>query len=525
MTGESRLRRLSHEQWANTVIDLLRLPEGEGTELTRELATSFRDDPTLEGYPFSGQASAMLVDSPLFLAYQRAAASLAEHVSSNDETREALGLDLGQASDDEAVRDFIRAFGLRAHRQPLSDEDVERYFEVYQFGQAAYEGDPSVVSGVRLLLQSFLQSPWFVFRVETTVAAGEGATAGEALTELSPFERATRLSYFLWESMPDDELLAAAETGELSEPEVFQEQVERLARDQRAEAALYRFLVEYFEVETFGVVKPMKDAYANTSNAFGPSAQHETELFLQREVVEEGGGVRELLTSNRSYVNAEMALVYGLEGTFGEGFTPVELSAFERPGVLTRAGFLSRNARNLDPDTIHRGIFVARELSCLDIPAPPAEVPNLPETSGLSNREVIVALTEQPDTVCRNCHEPVINPFGFAFEHYGVAGEYRETDDGDPVDASANVLVDGESAPVNGAAELMVTLAESEQVHRCIADKLMSFAQGRSSDERDAEIIGELLERSRDEEAPFQELVMHIAFSDAFRVRREANEE
>jgi hypothetical protein len=235
-------------------------------------------------------------------------------------------------------------------------------------------------------------------------------------------------------------------------------------------------------------------------------------------VVFGGGGIADVLTSTQAFVNQDLAAIYGLSGDFGPELEAVALDGTERAGFLTRAGFLSVNATLRDPDPIHRGVFANLRLLCRQI----AAVPNLPDDLmpvGNTNRERIESINGV-GTCGEGCHAHVINPLGFALEHYDAIGRWRGEDNGFPVDsADTYVFEDGRMIMFQDGVDLSAQLAEAPEVHACYAGQLLEFVAGRELDGADQPLLDRLTEMSRAERRPVKELVVTILSSRSFRFR------
>jgi hypothetical protein len=495
---------LTHEQWERTVVDLFRLEDPTG------LTEGLREDPGDGAFLFDNNGRDLSVDEALWGGYQRAASELAARVATDPGRLDRILPD-GSRDRDHAEA-FVRRFGLRAHRRPLTDPEVGEYLTLYDAAPGLYADMAPFEAGVRLVLEAFLQSPFFLYRTELSDEARDGLVA------LDGWEIASRLSYFLWSSMPDAELFALAEAGDLRDPAVVAEQARRMLREPRAEDVVVRFHQQLLGVEAYRSIRPSETFFPEVAQDLGELAARENELFLRSELVERGGGLGALLTSPRSFVNDDLAAVYGLEGSYGDELVPAELDPDRRPGVFTRVGFLAKNATSRDPDPIHRGVFLAERFNCIQISAPPDDIPPLPEPSGRTNREAIEELTEQPGTVCRSCHEPTINPFGFPFESYDATGGWRTEDRGYAVDPTAAPLIDGEATPVEGAPGLIHAMAASRSVHECYAQHLVEFAFGQEVAPEDRILVQRLGHLSLDD-AGVYELLVELATSRAFLMR------
>lgn len=511
----SRFRRLTHREWEQTTRDLLRLGETPG------LSTTFRLDPKQSGYLFEGNGDALEVDQNLWNSYQVAAAELAARVTADEELLLAILPPADDLDEDERAELFIEEFGARAHRHPLTDAQAEAYWALYERGKTAYSEVSGFVAGVRLVLEGFLQSPFFLYRVE------ESSSALGDLIPLDAYERASRLSYFLWATMPDDELFSAAADGGLNDTAGLRAQAARMIEDERAGDMLTHFFERVLEVERYQAIAPSPSKFPDVTEALPGSATSETAGFVLSAMYEKAGNLRDLLTSTTTVVDAELARIYGLDGDFDVAFQSADLDRQERRGVLTQVGFLASHATSSEPDPIHRGVFVARRVACIEISAPPDGVPPLPpSTADKTNRQLVAEHTEAEGTACRNCHAEFINPFGFAFENYDAVGAYRDMDGDFPVDSSAVVWLDGEQVSVGSAVDLAEALAESQQVHDCFSGHLLAYALGRPRSGTDAELVQTLSELSLDQAVPFRDLMVEVsvAITELGRARPEAEE-
>lgn len=498
-SDSSRYRRLTHAEWERTTRDLLGLGAETG------LSEDFRADPKQAGYLFASQGYALEVDQLLSSAYQQAASSLARTIAqSATELARVVG---GVTQDSAGARLFIETFGARAHRRPLAPEQIERYLALYALGTTSYSDQTGFAAGVRLVIEAMLQSPHFLYRAEGSTAANG------SVVPLDGYERASRLSYFFWGTMPDAELFAAAASGALAEPAGVRTQAERLIADPRAGVVLVEFFDRVLDVERYESIAPGASYFPDAPAELGELALRETETFVLKELYEKGGSLRDLLLSSTTYVNGELAALYGLTGAYGADFTAASLNPSERAGVLTQVGFLASHATSRDPDPIHRGVFLARRVNCLPISAPPDMVPPLPDPNGKSNRQLVADHTEQG--TCATCHQRIINPYGFTFEGYDAIGRVRTMDGPHPVDASAAPLIDGDDIPVSGAVEMMARLAESTDVHECFATHLLEFAQGRDEVPEDEGLLAALGSASHSG-ASFRELMVEIAVAMSF---------
>jgi hypothetical protein len=278
-----------------------------------------------------------------------------------------------------------------------------------------------------------------------------------------------------------------------------------------------RFHEVVFDLDRYERIEPNPATYPDAPADLAALAREEFRRFVGHVALGEGG-LADLLTSTETFVDAELGAIYGLDVT-GDEFRLVDLDPATRRGVLTQIGFLASHATPVDPDPIHRGVFVTKRLACQTL-TPPDDIPSVPSPAeGETNRDVIEALTEVPGSVCAGCHATVINPFGYPFEHYDAVGAYRELDRGFEIDAASEVQLDGAAVPVNGALELADALASSAGVHGCYARYWVSYAAGRWATEEEQPLVARLGAASLDEDLSIVELVVQIVKSRPFRTR------
>jgi len=498
----TRAARLTHAQWERTVQDLFGLDGPTG------LSESFRTDSLPGNATFDNPGGDLVVDQVLWPSYQSAAADLAD-TATNDPALLA-----GVAPDSASPEQFIRDFGMRAHRRPLSDDEVGEYLNVYETAAGLYGPLDERTSGVRLVLEAMLQSPHFLYRVE------HSAERDGRLIPLDGYEIASRLSYALWNSMPDEELFAAAAAGMLNDPEAVATQARRMLDDPRAHGVVVDFHRQLFDVGSYEGISPSDSVFPDADPNLGQYAVREHDLFVEEIVFGRDGDYREILTSSDTFVNQELARIYQLPGEYSpDEYEMVSLDPTQRRGVFTQVGFLAANATTRVPDPIHRGVFIAERIACLHIESPPDDTPAPPPMPGLTNRENVELHTEQPGSVCAGCHAQIINPFGWPFEHYDAIGMWQTTDQGHPIDASGSPPIDGAPTPVEDATQLADALADSLWAHECYVRHWIEYALGRHAEPEDQALVADLGMRSRNGELPVKELLVSLVTSRAFLTR------
>ncbi|MFZ5894816.1 MAG: DUF1592 domain-containing protein [Myxococcota bacterium] len=490
-----RFARLTHAQWRNTVADLF-----DAADLPDYVAT-FRGDPREKGSLFDNNASTLAVDQALWQAYQRAATQLAAFVAGSDAHLSKIAPAAGTSA--AMGRTFIEQFGERVYRRPLSDSEVQSYVALYSEGPKIFPEQSDFQAGVRLLIQAFLQSPHFLYRIESSATIKDGSVP------LDGYETASRLSYALWDTMPDAALLSAAEAGGLSTPAAVAEQARRLLASPRAQPVLEHLHYQLLNVERYRAISRFPQEH------LPDIAAEENRRFVQHILFTRDGSLKDLLTSTETFVNKPLAELYGLTGDFSADYQLVQLDPQQRSGFLTQVGFLASNANSGVPDPIHRGVFLARRMACINVPMPPPNIPPLPAANGRTNRETVTAHTEAPGTVCVGCHGQFINPFGFPFEYYDGLGRYRTEDNGHPVDGAASLALD-EMPRVSNAIELAQALVASKQVHECYAKHLLEFTLGRLSGAEDEALIKQLAQSSQAQGMSIKELETQIVSSPSF---------
>jgi hypothetical protein len=497
------LGRLTHTHYDNTVRALL------GIEAAPSKA--FLDDPVVG--VFDNDAAALFVTGRLVRDYMRAAEELAGAVTSDEDRWRALvpcdpELDACAAA-------FVTSFGRRAFRRPLSDDEVERYLQLFEQGPSFYDEASSFASGVRLVIETMLQSPSFLYRNEI----GDGPAG--AVRALDGFEIATRLSYLLWGSGPDDELLDAAESGGLDTPHGIEAAARRMLADRRAKQAVDDFHRQWLDLAGYGGLTKNPDAYPEWNPGIAESMREEVLQFVRHVVFELGGSYVDLLTLPETFVDADLASLYGVGGDFDDSMELVDLDADERAGLLTQVGFLASHAHAAQTSPIHRGVFVQRRMLCNPIPDPPGDVDaSIPAVDGEieTTREAVELHTS--GEACIGCHE-MINPAGFSFEGYDAIGRVRQDENGARIDASGSISVDGQQIPFNDAVELSQAIAYSDAGPRCYATQWFRYANMRRETPDDSCTLEGLRSAWEASGYEIEELLVALTQTATFRHRAE----
>ncbi|HRI63408.1 MAG TPA: DUF1592 domain-containing protein [Polyangium sp.] len=502
---QSAYPRLTHAQWENTTRDLLKLDSSPG------LTASFTSDPL--GGIFDNDESVLQVTPPLWADYQRAAEELTAMILADPQMlARIVPADTGQTVEARG-REFIAQFGKRAYRRPLTDPEIETHATLFASGATVLGGD-AFLSGVQLVLEAFLQSPYFVYRVEQ----GTGKPRTDGLVPLRSHELATRLSYLLWNTMPDEALLDAAAAGELDTADGLRTRAEQMLLDPRAKDVVRAFHKQLFDWKKYADLYKDPVLFPEFVPEIGNDLRQEAELFVDRVIYEQNGGLRELLTSRTAFVNDRLASIYGVPAPAGAEFGQVELDASTRSGALTRLGFLAANGTARASDPIHRGVFVNLRILCTKLPPPPDNVTPLPSGVNKTTRDLVDSHTGE-GTCGAGCHSTLINPAGFAFENFDAIGRVRTMDNGYPVNTAAQYALGGVMVQYADSVEWSQIIAESAEANRCFAKHWLEFALGRDAQPEDGTLLEKLGESSRGGSS-VKELLVDIIVSDAFRARR-----
>lgn len=495
----SRFPRLSHAQYDNTIQDLLHLAGATPSSML---------PPDTAGP----------LDQRSFNGYQLAAETLASTAmaSSRDQIVPCTPSGDGSA----CAREVIVSFGRRAFRRPLTEEEIGRFTALYaQRGDLTENG--SFDAGIQLVIEAFLQSPSFLMLPETSTNASGN------IVPLSSHEVATRLAYTLWNSMPDDALLDAADQGRLTTPDEIRAQAERMLDHPRARVMVARFNRQWLGIEgnhgdRWTDINRAEDLFPSFDPASIPALTDESLRFLEHVVFEENGTFASILTDGTAFVNRRTAAHYDLDpASYGDELVAVELDPTRRPGIFTRLGFLTSNAMVDRTSPILRGAFLQKEILCAELgnPPPGAEMTELPQPGpGVITTRDRVSVQTSP-TECAGCHRNVINPAGFAFENYDAVGAWRDLDNGEPVNAGGEAPFGTEIVEYEGPADFLEQLARSPAAHACYARHWVEFAYARSWTDQDRCVVQDLSPRLAEDGYTIRDLLVDLTLTESFRSR------
>ena len=408
--------------------------------------------------------------------------------------------------------EIVTQLAERAFRRPVTDDDLAGLMAFYDAGVP----DGGFEAGVRDALSAVLASPHFIYRAES----GEG----EGTATLSDLELASRLSFFLWSSLPDQALLELAEASRLRDSGVLAAQVKRMLADERAKSLVEDFAFQWLDVEKLDEIVPDRAQFPQASGLLDPRELMKEELRLFVDSVFRGDrSVVELLTADYTYLNERLAMHYGIETVKGARFREVKLPDESRYGLLGKGAVLMLTAYPNRTSPVLRGAWIQERLLGSPPPAPPADVPELVENKRGEAPRTLRARLEQhrENPTCYSCHG-VMDPLGFALENFSAVGQFRthDPDTRTPIDASGT-LPDGTA--VSSAVDLRRALAaHPEKFVQALTESLLAFALGRTLDYRDMPTAREIVRRAAKDDYRFESIVLGIVSSDAFR-KREAD--
>jgi hypothetical protein len=461
--GPMPLRRLTHREYNNTVRDLLGDSGNHADTFPADRDSDFL-------FRRAGVVSSQDADT-----IKDAAEATSNYASSKVMM---LAPCAAGAAEDGCARKFITDFGLRAYRRPLATEEVTRLMELYTAGRTGLA--LNYAGAIQLVIEGMLQSPSFLYHWEL----GNGLPIIEGkVVRLNPYETASRLSYLIWGSMPDPALFDAAKGNALGTAAQVQDQAKRMLADPRARDTVISFSEEWLNLDQ--VMERPKDAmvYPEWNDALKTAMAAELRSFISNVVFDADGKFTSLLLGTNSYVNQTLATIYGMKGITGTEMKPVNLDSAQRAGLLTRAGFLAVTGATNGSHPIKRGHKIFERVLCETLPPPPNNVPPAkPPTESGTTREH----TEEHDKMpCAAACHGLMDPIGFAFEHYDGIGRYRTQDNGIDVDSTGEVEIDGTKKPFTDARDLSQILASSTAVAQCFATQWLRYGFKRTDTEAD----------------------------------------
>lgn len=509
------MRRLSRVEYDYVIEDLLGVTEGH--------AVAFPPDDNTIGFEVGVTVSDRLARDYLDTGELLAAEVVDDFAALDDALNDCAGTDVPEGTAaDACAADFVRSFGRRAYRRPLSEEEVTGLVALFQTGRDL-EG---FRTGIQLVVNAILVSPSFLYRFEGTPS---GARVGDVVA-IQDYELASRLSFYLWRSMPDEELLDAAEAGELRTAEDVEAQARRMMEDARFDRSYGDFFRQWLGLDRLNGLTKDGAIYPDWNDDLRASLTRSLEATIDE--VAETGSVEDLVRGGFAWVDERAAAHMNVtiptdaepfeSDDARDGLYRVALPEDERAGLFTHPALLAILGKSNQSDPIHRGVFVRTRLLCEVLEPPPGDVDLTPPdlAPGLTTRDRFDMHRNEPR--CASCHA-LIDPIGYGFESYDGIGRFRSSEEGHDVDTSGMVNAGGDAnGEFDGAIELSDRLADSRTFHACMASQVFRFASGRIESRSDGCTTVDLRERFEASGFDLRELIVGITQTDDFLHRRVA---
>jgi hypothetical protein len=479
--GPAPVRRMTRFEYDNTVRDLL----GDTTSPARDFGAEE------EANGFSNNAANLVTSSALAEKYMRAAEGIAERATVDLSTLMACPM----GSDEDACsRAFIAAFLERAFRRPATDDEQAAFYTLYQEGRAVDQRN-----GIAMVIEAALQSPAFLYRLEL-----QPMVPGEPVVPLDDYEMASRLSYLLWGSMPDERLLQAAREGRLQTPDQIEREARRLIADPKARAVVNEFHRQWLDYDRIANVGKDALLFPDWSPAIGALMADETRRFVEGTIFDGEGTLGALLTSPSLDLDPALIAFYGTGS---------------RRGLLTQGSILTVNAHSNQTSPVHRGKLVREQFLCDIMPPPPPEVViTVPEPDPTSTARERFA-QHSADSACAGCHR-LMDPIGFGFEQYDGVGRFRTDDGGTTIDPTGTLTASDIDGDFSGVDELSNRLASSMDMAHCYTLQWFRFAYGRGETPDDDASLEQINTAFEESGGDVIELLVALTQTEAFRFRR-----
>jgi cytochrome c551/c552 len=407
------------------------------------------------------------------------------------------------------ARTILTNLARRAYRRPVTSADLENLLSFYQSARNKKNFDAGIENALRLILTN----PKFLFRTETDPA---GAAAG-SMHPVSDLELASRLSFFLWSTIPDDQLITVASQGKLKDPAILEQQVKRMLADDRSEALVKNFAGQWLMLRNLPNVQPDPNEFPNFDDNLRQAFRRETEMFFGS-IMREDRNVLDLLNADYTFVNERLAKHYGIEGVYGSQFRRVKVTNEARRGLLGQGSILTVTSEANRTSPVKRGKFILEAILGTPPPAPPPGVPPLKENEGAQALSVRARLEEhRKSPACSGCHA-VMDPLGFSLENFDGVGEWRTKEPGGAVDPSGQ-LADG--TKVDGPVALRnAIMKHPEQFVRTLTEKMLTYGLGRGLEYYDMPTVRGIARDASRNDYKFSSIVLGIVKSTPFQMRR-----
>lgn len=499
--GEAPARRMTRFEYDNTVRDLL----GDTTAPSSEFPAD-----EVSGI-FNNQADTLIVSQLLAEGYMTASEKVAGNAVKNLDT--LVGCDPKAQTEQKCGAQFIESFGKRAFRRPLDTDSRALLTGVFTKALTMWD----YPSAIRLVIQTALQSSRFIYRLEF----GMPAPTAPGVVKLDDYEMASRLSYLLWGSTPDQALMDAADAGELATSEQVSAQATRMLADPKARGVIENFHTQWLGLTRLETLDKDTTSFPTFTPALKTTWQKETLAFVDDVVLDGSGDLGTLLSAPYTMMDADTAAFYGISGgPSGSKFQHVDLDPKQRAGLLTQPSILALNAHVDQTSPVHRGKFVRERLLCEPIAPPPPNVKAVPPPvdPNATTRERFSQHSNDPS--CSTCHK-LMDPIGFGFESYDAIGQFRTKEAGKAIDASGEVFGSKDAnGKFNGAVELADRLATSEEVRACVVTQWFNYGHGRTTTTEDSCTIQQLNTTFASANYDVKALLIGLTQTDAFLYRK-----
>lgn len=414
------------------------------------------------------------------------------------------------AAEADCASDILGSIGKRAYRRPLTDADMNLIYSFYEDGA----GKGGFELGIQTALRFILTSPEFLFRSEPdpqSVAPGE-------VYALDDLALASRLAFFLWSSLPDDELIDLAASNQLSEPQIFDQQVNRMLQDPKSIALVDNFAAQWLFLRNLKSFNPDTRTFPNFDDKLRQAFRTETGMFIHN-IIKQDRPVLELMTADYTYVNDRLAQHYGIPNIYGSHFRKVQQIDPNRRGLLGQGSILTVTSYPNRTSPVLRGKFILENILGTPAPPPPASVPALnEELTAVSVRDRLIQ--HRQDAACAGCHA-VMDPLGFSLENFDAIGRFRTHDAAGEIDSTGN-LADG--TPIQGASSLLAALMQHpEYFVDTLTEKLLTYALGRGLEYYDMPVVRDIAHKAEADEYRFSAIIKGIVNSTPFRMKRAAS--
>lgn len=497
--GDAPVRRMTREQYNATVRDLL----GDDSAP----ANGFVADGAFG--PFDSNKEAP-VTSLIATQYMNAAEKLAQAATANID---AFAPCAAGGNDAQCAADTIASFGKKAYRRPLTGSESTRLLGLFTARRA--QSGETFQSAMQLVLQVMLQSPQFVNHMEI----GDLSRAKDGAAPLTSYEIASRLSYSIWGTMPDQTLFVAADQGKLDTVEDVEAQARRMLDDPRSHDGIMNFYSEWLGLAKVLTTNKSADTYPQFNPALRAAMAEETKQFVNSILWNGDAHLETLLDAPFTFVNGPLAQLYGVQGVTGDTFTRVDLDPKQRRGIFGEASFLAANSHEAQTSPVHRGKFIRERILCQQMPSPPANANTSPPSADATTTTRERFAQHSKDPVCAGCHK-LMDPIGLAFEEFDGVGAFRATENNLPVDSSGELVgtdVDGTFVGLTG---LVDKLVQSDQVRKCVATQWFRYALERPDATDDTCPIQAVQTDFAKSGYNLKELIILVAKSDSFRFRK-----